>query len=60
MSIIRIDFEQFSLGQPTTSYNGSAYTCENDEFTLFSNDNTKVNLPVLCGENSGQHGYYFI
>ncbi|VVC32166.1 CUB domain [Cinara cedri] len=54
---IRIDFERFSLGQPTKPYNGSAYTCENDEFTLLVNDNTKMNMPVLCGENSGQHVY---
>ncbi|VVC32163.1 Hypothetical protein CINCED_3A025412 [Cinara cedri] len=54
---IRIDFERFSLGQPTKSTNQSAYACEHDEFTVFSNDNTIMNLPVLCGENSGQHVY---
>ncbi|CAH1713526.1 uncharacterized protein LOC114126912 [Aphis gossypii] len=54
---IRIDFERFSLGQPTKETSESAYTCERDEFTLISNDDTKINVPVLCGENSGQHVY---
>ncbi|XP_060841398.1 uncharacterized protein LOC132922088 [Rhopalosiphum padi] len=54
---LRIDFERFSLGQPTKQTSESAYTCERDEFTLISNDDTKINVPVLCGENSGQHVY---
>ncbi|XP_026810179.1 uncharacterized protein LOC113551845 [Rhopalosiphum maidis] len=54
---LRIDFERFSLGQPTNQTSESAYTCERDEFTLISNDDTKINVPVLCGENSGQHVY---
>jgi len=52
----RIDFERFSLGQPTKLTSESAYTCERDEFTLITNGNTKINVPVLCGENAGQHG----
>ncbi|XP_025198789.1 uncharacterized protein LOC112597077 [Melanaphis sacchari] len=54
---IRIDFERFSLGQPTKQTSESAYTCERDEFTLILNGDTKINVPVLCGENSGQHVY---
>ncbi|XP_060861769.1 uncharacterized protein LOC132938769 [Metopolophium dirhodum] len=54
---IRIDFERFSLGQPTKLTSESAYTCERDEFTLITNGNTKINVPVLCGENAGQHVY---
>uniref|UniRef100_A0A2S2P7N4 CUB domain-containing protein n=1 Tax=Schizaphis graminum TaxID=13262 RepID=A0A2S2P7N4_SCHGA len=54
---LRIDFERFSLGQPTKQTSESAYTCERDEFTLISNGDTKINVPVLCGENSGQHVY---
>ncbi|XP_025408405.1 uncharacterized protein LOC112682120 [Sipha flava] len=54
---LRIDFERFSLSQPTKPNNESAYVCEHDEFTLVTNGNTKMNLPVLCGKNSGQHVY---
>ncbi|CAI6345766.1 unnamed protein product [Macrosiphum euphorbiae] len=54
---IRIDFERFSLGQPTKLTSESAYTCERDEFTLITNGNNKINVPVLCGENAGQHVY---
>ncbi|XP_050540075.1 uncharacterized protein LOC126904832 [Daktulosphaira vitifoliae] len=54
---LRIDFERFSLSQPTTSNNSTAYQCDTDQFTLISSDNTKLNIPILCGENSGQHVY---
>ncbi|XP_050432399.1 uncharacterized protein LOC126840591 [Adelges cooleyi] len=54
---LRIDFERFSLSQPTRPDNSSAYQCETDQFTLVVNDNTKISVPVLCGENTGQHVY---
>lgn len=56
----RIDFEKFSLAQPTKQHNESAYYCERDEFMLFTKDNNRIKVPALCGENSGQHGKHDI
>jgi hypothetical protein len=46
---IRIDFLTFSLAQPDATGN-----CVNDAFYVIGGAS---NVPVLCGENSGQHIY---
>ncbi|XP_022670185.1 uncharacterized protein LOC111254024 isoform X2 [Varroa destructor] len=47
---IRLDFIEFSLAQP--DYKG---VCSHDAFMVRSTVGEK--LPILCGENSGQHMY---
>ena len=44
---IRLDFIDFELEQP-----GRHGDCYNDYFTV---NGTKTEVPVLCGNNSGQH-----
>jgi len=47
---IRLDFEVFSIAPPLEG------DCSNDTFVV-TGVNSGANIPVLCGENAGQHMY---
>ena len=49
---LRLDFEDFTLAQPDE--NG---LCTTDSFMVRTTVGER--LPILCGENSGQHSKYF-
>ncbi|XP_068081826.1 uncharacterized protein [Anabrus simplex] len=61
---VRLDFETFSLAQPTSSnfttdgITNPGYLCQNDSFTVSSPSGTNnLGFTSLCGENAGQHIY---
>ena len=50
---IRLDFDIFQIQGPVNEENGGS--CELDSFQVQTSNEFQL-IPIICGDNSGQHG----
>ena len=52
---LRLDFEAFDIMGPSGSEEMGGGACEEDSLVVTQTPTSNVNVPVICGLNSGQH-----
>lgn len=53
---MRLDFETFSISGPLRSDELDGGLCSIDSFRIIGLASASHFVPMICGENSGQHG----
>ena len=52
---LRLDFETFSISGPRGSDELDGGLCSIDAFNVLGQIQTENSVPIICGENDGQH-----
>ena len=52
---LRLDFDMFNIMGPSDTIETNGGQCQDDTFVVSQSPSTNAEVPILCGDNTGQH-----